>query len=156
MKFYSGYIMIIINGWLWFLCGFQPTSFMAISLALGQSYHCPADNYCKISNISCTKSQNLNDSHVVLQLSLPNPLKPGVKSGMKMQLEQHRQVMLQLHLSDQQFYCLLRCILYYMFHGKYSRRICIKSTITQPQQTIVIALKKMGCWTIWNHWEAII
>ena len=25
-------------------------------------------NYCKISNISCTKSQNLNDSHLVLQL----------------------------------------------------------------------------------------
>ena len=30
----------------------------------------------------------------------------------KMQLEQHRQAMLQLHLIDQQFYCLLRCHLY--------------------------------------------
>ena len=41
-------------------------------------------NYHKISNISCTKSHNLNDSHLALQLSLPNPLKPGVKSRMKM------------------------------------------------------------------------
>ena len=40
--------------------------------------------YCEISNISRTKSQYLNDSRLVLQLSLPNPLKPGVKSWMKM------------------------------------------------------------------------
>ena len=40
--------------------------------------------YRKISNISRTISQNLNDSCLVLQLSLPNPLKPGVKSRMKM------------------------------------------------------------------------
>ena len=39
----------------------------------------------KISNISCTKSQNVNDYHLILQLlSLPNPLKPGLKSRMKM------------------------------------------------------------------------
>ena len=37
------------------------------------------DIYRKISNISCTKSQNLNDSRLVLHLSLPNLLKPGVK-----------------------------------------------------------------------------
>ena len=53
---------------------------------------------------------NFSDSRVVLQLSLANPLKPGVKLRMKMQLEQCRQAMLQLHLSDQQFYCLLRCV----------------------------------------------
>ena len=35
--------------------------------------------YCQISNIRCTKSQSLNDSRLVLQLSVPNPLKPGVK-----------------------------------------------------------------------------
>ena len=35
--------------------------------------------YCKISNISHTKSQKLNDSRLILQLSLPNLLKPGVK-----------------------------------------------------------------------------
>ena len=38
----------------------------------------------KPSNIKHTKSQNLNESHFILQLSLPNPLKPGVKSRMKM------------------------------------------------------------------------
>ena len=62
-------------------------------------------NYCQTSGIRYTKSQNLNVSHLILQLSLPNPLKPGVKSRMKMWLEQCRQAMLQLHLSDQQFYC---------------------------------------------------
>ena len=38
----------------------------------------------KIINISRTTSQNLNDSRLVLQLSLPSPLKPGVKLRMKM------------------------------------------------------------------------
>ena len=38
----------------------------------------------KISNISCIKSQNLNDSCLIFQLSLANPLKPGVKLRMKM------------------------------------------------------------------------
>ena len=38
----------------------------------------------KISYIRRTKSQNLNDSHLVLKSSLPKPLKPGVKSRMKM------------------------------------------------------------------------
>ena len=38
----------------------------------------------KISNIRCTKSQNLNESRLVLLLSLPNPLKPSVKLRMKM------------------------------------------------------------------------
>ena len=31
-------------------------------------------------------------------------VKPSVKSKMKMQLDQRRQAILQLHLSDQQFY----------------------------------------------------
>ena len=44
----------------------------------------PTGTYRKISNIRRTKSQNLNDSHLVLKSSLPNPLKPGVKSRMKM------------------------------------------------------------------------
>ena len=35
--------------------------------------------YHKVSNISRTKSQSLTDSRLVLQLPLPNPLKPGVK-----------------------------------------------------------------------------
>ena len=49
--------------------------------------------YCRISNVSHTKSQNFNVSRPVLWLSLPNPLKPDVKSRMKM-LEQRRQAML--------------------------------------------------------------
>ena len=36
-------------------------------------------NYHQISNISCTKSQILHVSHLVLQLYLCNLLKPGVK-----------------------------------------------------------------------------
>ena len=43
-----------------------------------------AVSYRQISNIKHTKSQNLNVSHLVLQLSLPNPIKSGVKSRMKM------------------------------------------------------------------------
>ena len=40
--------------------------------------------YRKISNTRRTKSPNLIVSRLVLQLSLPNPMKPGVKSRMKM------------------------------------------------------------------------
>ena len=68
-------------------------------------------NYRQISNISHTKSQTLHVSRLVLHLSLPNPLKPNVTSIMKMYLDQRRQAMLQLHLSDQQFHCLLGCVL---------------------------------------------
>ena len=42
------------------------------------------ESYHKTSNISCTQSQNWNVSHLILQLSLPNLLKPGVESKMKM------------------------------------------------------------------------
>ena len=70
------------------------------------------------SNISHTKSQHLNVFHLILQVSLPNPLKPGVKLRTKMWLEKRRQAMLQLHLSDQQFYCLLRFDLYKRFNSK--------------------------------------
>ena len=41
-------------------------------------------NYRQVSNIRRTKSQHLKDSRTVLWLSLPNPLKPDVKSRMKM------------------------------------------------------------------------
>ena len=40
--------------------------------------------YRQVSNIRCTKYQHLKDSRTVLRLSLPNPLKPDVKSRMKM------------------------------------------------------------------------
>ena len=42
------------------------------------------DIYRKVSNIRRAKCQNLNDSRLFLQLSVPNPLKPSVKSIMKM------------------------------------------------------------------------
>ena len=48
-------------------------------------------------NIIRTKSPNLNDFGPINQLSLPNPLKQGVKSRIKM-WEQRRQTMLQLHV----------------------------------------------------------
>ena len=40
--------------------------------------------YRKISNLRRTESPNLNVSCLVLQLPLPNPMKPGVQSRMKM------------------------------------------------------------------------
>ena len=40
--------------------------------------------YRQISNIRCTQSQNINVCRLVLKVSLPNPLKPGVKLRMKM------------------------------------------------------------------------
>ena len=91
--------------------------------------------YRKISNIRCTKSQNLND--LFLPLSLSNPLKSGVKSRMKMLLEQRRQAMLQLHLSDQQFYCLPRCSLYYRFDGMHT---CISSCLLGHNLNLVVEL----------------
>ena len=51
--------------------------------------------YCQTSKTGRTESQNLKVFRLVLQLSLPNPLKPGVKSRMKMQLEQRRQAYIQ-------------------------------------------------------------
>ena len=76
--------------------------------------------YRKVSNIRRTKCQILNVSRLGFQLSLRNILKPSVKWRMKMQLEQCRQVMLQLHLSDRQFNCLLKCVLYYRLEGIFS------------------------------------
>ena len=46
-----------------------------------------ASGYRQISNIRCTKSQKLNVSRLVLQLSWPNLLKPCIKLRMKMWLE---------------------------------------------------------------------
>ena len=42
------------------------------------------ETYRQVSNIRRTKSQHLKYSRTVLRLSLPNPLKPVVKSRMKM------------------------------------------------------------------------
>ena len=56
--------------------------------------------YHQISNIRCTNYLNWIASHLVLQLSLLHALKPGVKSRMKMWLEHHLSVLIQLHLSN--------------------------------------------------------
>ena len=40
--------------------------------------------YRQILIMRLVKFQNLNVSRLVLELSLPNPLKPGVRSRMKM------------------------------------------------------------------------
>ena len=69
----------------------------ALALETPQSYTKPSyeettttlltqgnSTYRQISNISRTKSQNLTVSCLVLQLSLPNLLKPCVKLKMKM------------------------------------------------------------------------
>ena len=69
--------------------------------SIGDLTACAMQNYRKTSSISRTKFQNLNVSCILMQLSSLNSLKPGVKLIMKMLLEQRRQAMLQLHLSDQ-------------------------------------------------------
>ena len=63
--------------------------------------------YSQTSYISRTESKNLKVSRLALRWSLPNSL----KLAMKMWLEQRRQAMLALHFSDQEFYCLLKCVL---------------------------------------------
>ena len=40
--------------------------------------------YCTYNYARRTQAQNVNVPRLILQLSLPNPLKPGVKSRMKM------------------------------------------------------------------------
>ena len=47
---------------------------------ISKQYFC----YRPVSNMRRNKSQHLKDSRTVLRLSLPNPLKPDVKSRMKM------------------------------------------------------------------------
>ena len=81
-------------------------------------------SYRKTSSISRTKSQNLNASHLVLQSSLPNQLKPNVKLKMKMYLEQRRQAMLQLHLSMNNILEFLRYIILQLGAILHSRK-CI-------------------------------
>ena len=57
---------------------------MLIDDQIVMSFKTGSSEYCQTSNTRCTKSQNLNVSRLVLQLSLSNPLQPGVKSSMKM------------------------------------------------------------------------
>ena len=65
----------------YFLCSRAPMFFL-----IKESTFMEWENtkYRKIFNIRRTKYQTLNDSHLILQLAFPNPLKPGVKLRMKM------------------------------------------------------------------------
>ena len=67
-----------------------PSSYNVFQLILTE-LHSIVRVYRKTSNIGSTKSPNLNDSRLVLQLSLPNTMKPCVKLRMKTQLKQRRQ-----------------------------------------------------------------
>ena len=94
-------------------------------------------DYCQNSNISYTKSHNINVFRLVLQLSLPNPLKPEPRFNIKVTSYQCRKshcgdktilrpsylhneisILVRWHLyielgpRCQQFHCLLRCHLY--------------------------------------------
>ena len=67
---------------------FQISAYMIHSYVIQEFINSQAKSgykhYRKISNIRRTQNQNLNDSRLIMQLPLPNPLKPGVKSRMKM------------------------------------------------------------------------
>ena len=62
------------------------TSYLSLTNEAGklQAYRTRPREYRQPSILRCTKSSNLNVSRAVLQLPFPNPLKPGVKSRMKM------------------------------------------------------------------------
>ena len=60
--------------------GFLQLAEINWAYAMGKWLH----TYRQISNIGRTKSQHLDVPRLVLQLSLPKPLKPGVKLRMKM------------------------------------------------------------------------
>ena len=101
----------------------------------------PNSNNYSLSKISIprhTKSQNWNDSHLILHLPLHNPLKPGVKSRMKIKLEQRRQAMFQLHLSDPQFYCQL---------DESTARRQLKSPQSLPVRSIHLTLVTKWSWS---------
>ena len=70
-----------------FCCGLVlPLSFSALPEIHSAEQLLVADHYIyrKISNIRLTYSPNLIVPRLVLQLALANPIKPGVRSRMKM------------------------------------------------------------------------
>ena len=80
----SNYLSMACNmkiPWIWYdTAGY---SNITASFTLSLSY------YRQTSNISDAKCPNLNVSRLVLQLSLPNPLKPGVNLKMKIRVPTH-------------------------------------------------------------------
>ena len=87
LPFHSN-LNVLSNGpwtWRWHCLG--KVSWWTTSFRPPFLWHCrwlTNFDYRQISNISCTKSQTLNVSCLVWQLPLTNPLKPGMKSRMKM------------------------------------------------------------------------
>ena len=65
-----------------FTCCLYPI-YMTREICLHSACRC-LGTYCQTSNISYTKSQNLDVSRLVLHLSLLNPLRPDVMLRMKM------------------------------------------------------------------------
>ena len=59
---------------------YSVASVFKLQTELGASTHLKQEEYCKISNIRSTKSQNLNVSRLGLQLSLRSILKPSVEN----------------------------------------------------------------------------
>ena len=58
--------------------------FISSKIVYHNAYAWQLGDYRQVSNIRRAKFQHLRDSRTVLRLSLPNPLKPDVKSIMKM------------------------------------------------------------------------
>ena len=58
--------------------------FTDVCIDVSPMYYGINQKYRKTSNVRHTKSQNLHDSCHLIQLSLRNPLKPGVKLRLKM------------------------------------------------------------------------
>ena len=103
---------------------------------------------------SCVTLMERDTFRLVMQLSVPNPLKPGVKWRMKMQVEKPQQAMLQLHLSDKQVNCLLRCS--YNRGWRYLTYLIILLHCTNLPNLQGWSAQSpgwlIGCW-IWDQWN---
>ena len=86
-RIYMSDLNLVITGPANALAPLAPSSATPSSgtMLTSQAFPCFSSlDYREVSNISRTKSQHLKDSHTVLRLSLPNTLRPDVKSRMKM------------------------------------------------------------------------
>ena len=63
-------------------------------------------------------------------------------------MEQRRQAMLQLHLSEQQFHCLLRCGLYKRFDGSYQNKYAMTMTTITVMIIPMTMVMKMTTQTV--------
>ena len=87
---------------------------------IDEDYHFTDDifEYNQTSNIRRTISKNLNAFRHVLQVSLPNPLKPGVKSRIKMSLEQRLHIRyLTVHFLEWFFLYIVWTFTEFCWHG---------------------------------------